>query len=401
MKLDKTKWKKTKLIDVVTKKEENDKLNAKNRFQKFLKVEHFDAESLNIKRWGNQENDELPPTFFKIFRKGQVLFPTRNPHLRRTALASFDGICGEKTLTLEPNSEIVQPDFIPFLFHSESFYNHTISAIVGSTNPHVRWRDVANYEFLLPPKDQQARLAELLWGMDEVIEKALEFLEHSILLRNINREKLYTYGIEALKKKKITNTKNGKSGLIRIDFNESKFFDCVEIKSGQVDPQKKKYANLYQIGSERIESNTGKITELKTAKELNIKSGNYLFTEDDIIYSKIRPYFKKVALPKFRGLCSADIYPLRLKKGGILKEYLFYYLLTEKFTRKLLRFQNRTGMPKVNRDELKAMYIPFPDYEEQKKIVKILKEIDGYINSNQNKISSSKSLQKSLISQVF
>ena len=68
MKIDKSNWKTLKLIDVVTKKEENDKENAKNRFERFLKVVHLDAESIHIKRWSNQKDDELPPTFYKIFR---------------------------------------------------------------------------------------------------------------------------------------------------------------------------------------------------------------------------------------------------------------------------------------------------------------------------------------------
>src|SRR5688572_25653229 len=102
MVIDKSNWIPITLADVTVKKEENDKANAASRFDKFLKVEHMDAEKLLIKRWGRIGEDELPPTFYKVFRKGQILYPTRNPHLKRVALASFDGICGEKTLTLEP-----------------------------------------------------------------------------------------------------------------------------------------------------------------------------------------------------------------------------------------------------------------------------------------------------------
>ncbi|SEH05213.1 hypothetical protein [Candidatus Venteria ishoeyi] len=46
--IDKINWKPVKLSDVVTKKEENDKKNAKNRFDRFLKVEHMDTGSLHI-----------------------------------------------------------------------------------------------------------------------------------------------------------------------------------------------------------------------------------------------------------------------------------------------------------------------------------------------------------------
>lgn len=401
--INKTGWKKVKLGDVVIKREENDRESASRRFDRFLKVEHMDAGSLHIRRWGSQKlGDQINPTFYKIFRKGQLLFPTRNPHLRRTSLAFFDGICGEKTLTLEPIEEYVLADFIPFLFHSEEFYIHTTSSIIGSTNPHCRWRDIASYEFLLPPKDQQEEIAKLLWSIDKVVlqEKILEGqLE---VLRDINREQLFTIGMETYNNGFDEDLKVSRCGLIRTDIKVVKFFENVEIKSGQVDPTDSAYSSLFQIGSERIEPNTGRVTEFKTAKELNITSGNYLFTERDIIYSKIRPYFKKVANPNITGLCSADIYPLRSKDEGVLsKDYLFYYLLTEKFTRKLLRFQNRTGMPKVNRDELGSMYIPLPSIDEQNEIVGKLKDIDEVLFVHRHKYKQSQLLQKTLINQVF
>lgn len=166
-------WTPVRLDEVLVKREENDRESARSRFDTFVKVEHMEAERLHLLGVGSQKDEELPPTFYKIFRKGQILFPTRNPHLRRTALAPCDGICGEKTLTLEVKDEVANPNLIPFLFHSASFYDHTAGAIIGSTNPHCRWRDVADYEFLLPPKDQQAKLAELLWAADSAVESGL------------------------------------------------------------------------------------------------------------------------------------------------------------------------------------------------------------------------------------
>lgn len=186
-------WKTIRLDKVLTKKEENDRENARSRFDTFVKVEHMEAERLHLLSAGSQKNEELPPTFYKVFRKGQVLFPTRNPHLQRTALAHCDGICGEKTLTLEVNEEVADPNLIPFLFHSVSFYDHTAGAIIGSTNPHCRWRDVANYEFLLPPKKLQSTLSDLLWKADEVLEKRLEIKKSvQLLRRSLARSKFGT-----------------------------------------------------------------------------------------------------------------------------------------------------------------------------------------------------------------
>ena len=176
-------WQGVRLDDALFKREENDREGARSRFDTFVKVEHMEAERLHLLGVGSQKDEELPPTFYKIFRKGQILFPTRNPHLRRTALAPCDGICGEKTLTLEVNEEVADPKLIPFLFHSANFYDHTAGAIIGSTNPHCRWRDIANYEFLLPPKDQQAKLAELLWSADQIVEMLSRLAQRAEIIR--------------------------------------------------------------------------------------------------------------------------------------------------------------------------------------------------------------------------
>jgi type I restriction enzyme S subunit len=200
MKLIKNKesWKRVRLDDVVIRREENDRENARERFDTFVKVEHMEAESLHLQGLGSQKAEELPPTFYKIFRKGQILFPTRNPHLRRTALAPCDGICGEKTLTLEVNEKVADSQLIPFLFHSASFYDHSAGAIIGSTNPHCRWRDIANYEFLLPPKDQQAKLAELLWAADASQQQSSTLVAKLITQLRSTREHLISDSADAV-----------------------------------------------------------------------------------------------------------------------------------------------------------------------------------------------------------
>ena len=55
--------------------------------------------------------------------------------------------------------------------NNEKFFDYAIKHSAGGLSPRVKFKDLANYEFLLPPKDQQAQLAELLWAMDEVIER--------------------------------------------------------------------------------------------------------------------------------------------------------------------------------------------------------------------------------------
>ncbi|MBC1258915.1 restriction endonuclease subunit S, partial [Trichormus variabilis V5] len=104
-------------------------------------------------------------------------------------------------------------------------------------------------------------------------------------------------------------------GFIPKSWEVIRFADAISVTSGQVNPKEKPYSEMLHVGSENIESNSGRLLCLQTNQELNISSGNYYFNNDDILYSKIRPYLNKVALPDFEGTCSADMYPIRSKNG--------------------------------------------------------------------------------------
>lgn len=166
------------LKEILEKKEEKEFNPIKVGFDKFVKVEHMDANKLKIKRYGSISKDLFPPTFYHVFRKGQILFPTRNPHLRRTALAEIDGICGEKTLTLQPvNTDKILSEIIPFIFQSDKFIQHCNDSIVGSTNPHVRWRDIEQYSFNLPSKQEQIKILNQLTALEEGINNSEQLIE--------------------------------------------------------------------------------------------------------------------------------------------------------------------------------------------------------------------------------
>src|SRR5262245_54988695 len=81
-----------------------------------------------------------------------------------------------------------------------------------------------------------------------------------------------------------------------------KFRDLVQIASGLVDPRKKPYSEMLHVGPENITQASGQLIGCKSAGELNLISGKYHFTPDDVLYSKIRPYLRKVALPNFTGV---------------------------------------------------------------------------------------------------
>ena len=180
------------------------------------------------------------------------------------------------------------------------------------------------------------------------------------------------------------------------------FGEAVQIATGQVDPKQKPYSQMLHIGPENIESGTGNITNVKYCAELGLISGKYLFDEHSIIYSKIRPNLNKACMPNFKGVCSADTYPLWPRDRLILlPEYLLLFILTQKFTKQAIAASKRTGMPKINREDLNAIEIILPPLHEQKIIIKVVSTWDAAITCAQTLLDNSRQQKKALMQQLL
>ena len=59
---------------------------------------------------------------------------------------------------------------LPFLCLSERFFQHAVGTSAGSLSPRTNWSSLASFEFDLPPLDQQHRIAEILWAVDESLD---------------------------------------------------------------------------------------------------------------------------------------------------------------------------------------------------------------------------------------
>lgn len=89
-------------------------------------------------------------------------------------------------------------------------------------------------------------------------------------------------------------------------------------------------------------------------------SGKFLFDDRYILYSKIRPYLRKAALACRRGLCSADVYPMRPGNTRMTREFLCGVLLSETFSKYAESVSARANIPEINRMELLAFRLNLP-----------------------------------------
>jgi len=160
-------WRMVRFGDVVRNvKEKVDRENTD--LTRYIAGEHMYSEDIHLRCWGELNGDYLGPAFHRRFRKGQVLYGSRRTYLKKVAVASFDGITANTTFVLETSdSTVLLQELLPFIMLTDRFTEHSIRESKGSVNPYINWKDIAKYEFPLPPKDEQRRIAEILWAAKE------------------------------------------------------------------------------------------------------------------------------------------------------------------------------------------------------------------------------------------
>ncbi|MCF6287974.1 MAG: restriction endonuclease subunit S, partial [Proteobacteria bacterium] len=248
---------------------------------------------------------------------------------------------------------------------------------------------ISNQVLNFPPLKEQKRIVAILDKAFSAIDKAKSNAEQNL----INAKELFESYLQ--------NVFENKGG----DWAEKRLNEVCEITSKLIDPKEKQYQELIHIGAGNIESEKGSLIDLKTAKEEKLISGKFLFDNTMVLYSKIRPYLKKIVNCDFKGLCSADIYPLLPFKDNVSQDFLYYLLSSNNFTEYAIKGSQRAGMPKVNRKHLFNYIFSCPPIKEQHTIVNKLyaltTEARKLENIYQQKISDLDELKKSILQRAF
>ena len=176
-------WRSVRFGDVVRDVNEAERNPLDVGLERFVGLEHIEPENLHLKKWGLLADDEI--SFTKRFRKGQVLFGKRRAYQRKVAVAEFDGICSSDILTFEPKGDSLIPELLPFIVQSDGFFEYALGTSSGSLSPRTRWSQLQDYEFQLPPKDEQRRIAEILRAADDAVTHFVEAVPQSRLLQKI------------------------------------------------------------------------------------------------------------------------------------------------------------------------------------------------------------------------
>jgi hypothetical protein len=109
--------------------------------ERYVGLEHLDAYSLTISRWGRPSDVES----MKLrFAPGDLIFGKRRAYQRKLAVAEFEGICSAHAMVLRAKQKLVHPEFLYSFCSSNSFFDRALKISVGGLSPTINWRDLGS-----------------------------------------------------------------------------------------------------------------------------------------------------------------------------------------------------------------------------------------------------------------
>ena len=328
-------------------------------------LEHLTPSEIDLVHW----DENVETTFSKGFKKGHVLFGRRRAYLKKAAVAPFDGICSGDIIVIEAEEDRIRADLLPFIIQNDLFFDYAMSKSAGGLSPRVKWADLKEYEFNLPPLIEQESLVDLLSSAYETKKAYLKLIDQT-------EEIVKSQFIEMFK-----------------DSPEVKLGDLCELING--DRSKKNYPTggdrvsegIPFINAGHLDGRTVCFDEMDyiTEQKYNqISKGKV--KKDDILYC-LRGSLGKHGLVDFdEGLIASSLVIIRCDQSRILPEFLLAALESDRIEMQLREANNGTSQPNLSADSVKKYMIPQVPFEEQKQFVEFFKQSDKskFVVSNRN-----------------
>jgi len=159
--------------------------------------------------------------------------------------------------------------------------------------------------------------------------------------------------------------------------DEVSFAETAQLVRDVVQPDE--LVDVPYIGLEHIEQESLRLSACGTSSD--VFSAKFRFHKGDILFGKLRPYFRKVIRAPFDGICSTDIWVVRAREG-FDQGYLYYWMASQDFVEFASVGSEGTRMPRAKWEHVERFTRPRLSFDEQRAIAHILGTLDDKIELN-------------------
>jgi type I restriction enzyme S subunit len=331
----------------------------------YVGLEHLDADSLKIRRWGIPGDVEATKL---MFNKGDIIFGRRRAYQRKLGVAEFDGICSAHAMVLRAKPTVVLPEFLPFFMQSDLLMNRAVEISVGSLSPTINWKTMAAQEFALPPMDEQQRILQGLRSSYAVIDSYQDLISACEQLWKSRTTELF-----------VIQTTEGSVPLGELlDYSSDGPFGS-KLKTEHYSEQGARVIRLNNIDVLEFNDTDAAFVPMEYFRELRgneVKGGDVIIAGlgDDRI-----PMGRACIVPSNIGFAinKADCYCLRTSER-LLPRYLIHFLNSNVGLSAARSLAQGTTRKRLNLSNIRRLEIPFRSLAEQ---CEIAEELDSYLSA--------------------
>jgi len=355
---------------------------APSKFDKgtelYVKVDDL---NYNDKYVVDTQNKVAEHSTVKRVTKGSVVFPKRGAAImtNKVRIMGIDSYMDTNMMAL--TSEKLDSEFLYNIISKEGLYKIADT----STIPQINNKHVEPYEVTIPSLAEQRRIGAYFKQLDHFITLHQRKCENLKKLKKFMLQKLFPQNGENVPKVRFLNFTD--------TWEQRKFKNIVERLSESYMSDDKNPSVEY----EDIISELGTIN--KDIFNKRIRKNGIKFSNNEILYGKLRPYLHNWLKPDFNGIAVGDWWVL--KPINCDREFIFRLIQTSTFDN-IANQSNGTKMPRADWNLIanSDFYLPISIYE-QKQIGSLFSKLDHLITLHQSKCDKLKEVKKYMLQNMF
>jgi len=169
--------------------------------------------------------------------------------------------------------------------------------------------------------------------------------------------------------------------------------DVMMLERSRIEPKKIDPDAVY-VGLENLESDRPTLRSFGRIGDTS--SAATPFVPDDVLFGKLRPYLRKVAIAEVAGFSTTEILVMRAT-SRVIPQFLLYLATQPSTFRRCEEASAGTRMPRVSAKDLSAIGILLPPLAEQRRIVDVIESVDNYITALETRAETARTARSALV----
>ena len=380
-----TGWQSDRLKDIVAIRDE--KVLIEDSEENYLELEDLEGGSGRIL----SRRDTLSvASAVTRFKKGDVLFGKLRPYLEKYCQPDFDGYCTGEILAFLPQR--ITGRFLFYCMGSDWLIQRCNALAYGAKMPRVNWpKQLALFDFPLPPPSEQKRIAAYLDASCAAIDRAVESKRQQLDTLDALRKSIISPAVlnGIVSSRQHVPTGNAWLGHVPQGWKLVALKRLSETQTGitlgkDYEPPliERPYLRAANVQDGRLE--LGKITTIELPERLagryELKVGDVLMTEGGDLDKLGRGYPWAGEIPGC--LHQNHVFAIRTNRRLLMPEFLSY-ITASQYGRDYFEATGKrtTNLASTNSTKVGLFPIPLPPLEEQAEIVA---EIDRRLEQARN-----------------